>query len=128
MKSGKVRVNPLAYAVLVETLMEGAHTYHELSYECGFSYQTTREIVNHLWKRGLVYVAEWGIDSRNHRSLRMFTFNIMRKEVDVNQPRTETGERSRRYRLRQKERASHLQKMLALAIMGHLPATRRMAS
>lgn len=88
----------LAFAVLIESLVDAPYTIQELVTLSGFAYNTTRKFILALHRRRLVYVAVWRTDKIGRYTKPAYSFG---SRPDVPRPPARTAtQRSANARLR----------------------------
>ena len=114
--SKKVRVGPLAVALMIHALQEAPQTYEELSTACGLHHTTLRRWLPafRLKRKGLdrlVYISEWREDKNGRRNTPAFSWGALTDAKSV--PVSDT-ERKAKYRQRAR-RAKQNSILFALA-------------
>lgn len=97
-----MKLNAVAFSLLVELLMEGDYTAPELIEETGLHYLTVYEYLKAMRKRGLLHIVRWDNDSYGRCSLRVYKLG---RGKDASKPTISKSEKCRRYRQRRKEAA-----------------------
>lgn len=93
-KTGRVRVNALAYANLIKLLHKGGYSSVELARHTGLAPRTVLRTTYELWRVGMVHIGEW------NGAFRCFQLG---PGQDVPRPLTTSSERSRRHRQRTRQ-------------------------
>jgi hypothetical protein len=82
--------NAVAYATVLEALIEAPYTIDELIKVSGLADNTTWKFVTALRRRGLVYVAVWRTDKWGRHTRPAYKFGTM---LDVVRPAPKTASR-----------------------------------
>jgi transcription initiation factor IIE alpha subunit len=99
MKKGQkqTRLNAVLFAILLDDLVSGPATWHELVECTGLGRNTVLGVLRALYKRKLIHIAAWEEDPRGVPTIRAYAFG---KKPDAKQPRKSKEDINRTYRQR----------------------------
>ena len=93
----RVHITPLAFAVMLECLLEGA-SINELAEKTGLCRKSVERYTGMMYRRKLIHVSEWRADSRGRYVIRVYKWG---NRVDTKKPAPKTqAERDRASRKR----------------------------
>ena len=79
--SKRHKVNAMMAFILIKMLMDGSHTYEELTEATGLFHRTVRHWVGEGKRAGLIYIAEWEEDTRGYLRVPSFAWGPGKKDV-----------------------------------------------
>jgi rRNA maturation protein Nop10 len=68
-----IRINALAFSIMVKALLDGGYTMNELVETTGLAIATISRYVNAMHKAGAVYISGWEQDDCGRYTARQFT-------------------------------------------------------
>jgi DNA-binding IclR family transcriptional regulator len=95
-----MKVNAIAFSLLIELLMEGDYTSAELVEETGLHSITIYDYLRALRKRKLLHIARWETDTRGRCCVKVYKLG---RGVDAKKQTVSPSEKSRRYRARKRQ-------------------------
>lgn len=96
----QVRVNALAFALMVKAVYEKPRTLHEIADLTGLHLWTVRHYIKALHKQELVHITKWDPDTMGRDTTPYWTFGM---GVDVPRRRKTGSQKMRELRARQRE-------------------------
>lgn len=93
------KVNALMYALLIEAMLDGTYTSHELAELTGLHYTTVCDYTRALHKKGACYVDHYETDSTGRMSVKVYRIG---RGKDAKLRRATSAERQAKTRAKRK--------------------------
>lgn len=96
-----IKVNAMAYAHMVELMLDGTHSCQELARATGLHYVTVLDYARAMHNAGACHITAWEKDRRGRDLIKVYKIGRGR---DAKRQRLTTQERTARYREKIKQR------------------------